>query len=121
MNTSSEPQADLEAKVAEAERGQELREKIIDALRTCYDPEIPINIYEMGLIYDVNVDAAGVAAIRMTLTSPACPAAVMIPAEVQNKVRAVPGVSDAKVEVVWDPIWTPERMSEAAKVQLGFF
>ena len=84
-----------------------------------YDPEIPVNIYELGLIYDVKVDPAGVAAVRMTLTSPNCPSAQELPLEVDAKVRSVPGVSDAKVEVVFDPPWNTCMMSEAAKLQLG--
>ena len=98
-----------------------LREKIIEALKTCYDPEIPIDIWELGLIYDIAVDAAGVAAVRMTLTAPGCPAAQSLPVEVAEKVKQVPGVTDAKVEVVWEPGWTKDRMSEAAKLQLGLW
>lgn len=98
-----------------------LRERIVDALRTCFDPEIPVNIHELGLIYEIDVDTVGAVRIRMTLTSPACPVAGSLPPEVEAKVRAVPGVSDAKVEVVWDPPWTQDRMSEAARLQLGLF
>ena len=100
---------------------EDLREKIIEVIRSCYDPEIPVNIYELGLIYDIDLDPASNVNIRMTLTAPSCPAAGSLPPEVENKVRAVPGVSSAKVEVVWDPPWTPEKMSEAAKLQLGIF
>ena len=100
---------------------QDVEEKVIAALATCFDPEIPVNIYELGLIYDVKVAPDGQVRILMTLTSPACPAAASLPGEVQAKTRAVPGVRDAQVELVWDPPWTPERMSEAAKLQLGFF
>ena len=92
---------------------------VIEAIRTCYDPEIPVNIYELGLIYDVKVDPAGVAAVRMTLTSPNCPSAQELPLEVEAKVRAVSGVTDAKVEIVFDPPWSTCMMSEAAKLQLG--
>ena len=99
----------------------EIEEKIIAALRTCYDPEIPVNIYEMGLIYDIDVNPSGDVVLNMTLTSPACPVAGSLPGEVQAKIAAVPGVKSAKVDVVWDPPWTPERMSEAAKLQLGMF
>jgi FeS assembly SUF system protein len=99
----------------------EIEEKIIAALRTCYDPEIPVNIYEMGLIYDLDVNPAGDVVLRMTLTSPACPVAGSLPPEVQAKVAAVPGVKSAKVDVVWEPPWTPDRMSEAAQLQLGMF
>jgi FeS assembly SUF system protein len=111
--------SDIDQKVAEATRIEELQEKIIAALKTCYDPEIPVNIHELGLIYDVAVSPEGKVHIKMTLTSPACPAAGSLPPEVQRKVKEVPGVSDAQVEVVWDPIWTPARMTEAARLQLG--
>ena len=100
---------------------EELREKVIDALSTCYDPEIPVNIYELGLVYDIDISPERAVHVRMTLTSPGCPVAGSLPPEVEAKVRAVPGVSAARVEVVWDPPWTMERMSEAARVQLGFF
>ncbi len=93
--------------------------EVIEALRTCFDPEIPVNIYELGLIYDVKVDPSGVVAIRMTLTSPNCPAAQSLPAEVEAKARAVRGVTEAKVDVVWEPPWEPSKMSEAARLQLG--
>jgi FeS assembly SUF system protein len=99
----------------------EIEEKIIAALRTCYDPEIPVNIYEMGLIYDLEVDPSGDVVLRMTLTSPACPVAGSLPPEVQAKVMSIPGVRSARVDLVWDPPWTPERMSEAARLQLGMF
>lgn len=94
--------------------------EIIESLCTCYDPEIPVNIYELGLIYQVKVEPSGSALVRMTLTSPNCPAAAELPAEVEAKVRAVSGVTDAKVDVVWDPPWDQSMMSEAAKLQLGF-
>ncbi len=97
-----------------------LKEQIIQALRSCFDPEIPVNIYELGLIYDVNIDPFGIVSIRMTLTSPHCPAAQSLPAEIQNKVQAVPGVEGVQVDVVWDPPWDTNKMSEAAKLQLGF-
>ncbi|MBM3801515.1 MAG: DUF59 domain-containing protein [Acidimicrobiia bacterium] len=96
-----------------------LRERIVDVLRTIYDPEIPVNIYEIGLIYSVDVDPANAVNIRMTLTSPACPAAGILPGEVEDKARRVKGVSDVKVDLVWDPMWSPSRMSETAKLQLG--
>ena len=86
-----------------------------------FDPEIPVNIWDLGLIYDVFVDARGVAAIKMTLTAPACPAAQTLPGEVASKVRGVAGVIDAKVDVVWEPAWTRDRMSDAAKLQLGMW
>jgi FeS assembly SUF system protein len=96
-----------------------LKPRIIEALCGVYDPEIPVNIHELGLIYDVKVGADGVVAVVMTLTAPACPSAQMLPLEVESRVREVPGVKDVSVEVVWDPPWTPDRMSEAAKLQLG--
>jgi FeS assembly SUF system protein len=96
-----------------------LETKIIEALHTCYDPEIPVDIYELGLIYDIKVEPSGAARIQMTLTSPNCPAAQTLPGEVQQKVQEVPGVTSAAVEVVFDPPWDRSRMSEAAMLQLG--
>ena len=93
--------------------------QVIEALRTIFDPEIPVNIYELGLIYDVKVEESGAVEIRMTLTSPHCPVAQSLPADVQAKVKEVPGVTEAKVDVVWEPPWDPAKMSEAAKLQLG--
>jgi FeS assembly SUF system protein len=93
--------------------------EVIEALRTCFDPEIPVNIYEMGLIYEVKVNEAGAVAIQMTLTSPHCPAAQSIPAEVEGKVRAIAGVTDVKIDIVWEPPWDQSKMSEAARLQLG--
>jgi FeS assembly SUF system protein len=104
-----------------AEAGQDLEQRVIAALRTCYDPEIPVNIYELGLIYKLDVDASGKVNIRMTLTSPACPVAGSLPGEVQAKVQAVPGVTAANVELVWDLPWDKDRMSEAAMLELGLF
>ena len=97
----------------------EIEKQVIEALRTCYDPEIPVNIYELGLIYEVKVAPNGVVNVRMTLTSPACPSAQELPIEAEAKVRTVPDVTDAKVEVVFDPAWDSSMMSEAAKLQLG--
>ena len=96
-----------------------LEERVIAVLRTVYDPEIPVNIYELGLVYDLKVDDDGKVSIRMTLTSPACPVAGALPQEVQTKVRAVPGVTSAQVDLVWDPPWDQSRMSEAALLKLG--
>ncbi len=93
--------------------------QVIEVLCTCFDPEIPVNVYELGLIYEINVDPSGAVSIKMTLTSPGCPAAQSLPAEVTSKVRAIPGVTDAKVDIVWDPPWNPDKMSETAKLQLG--
>lgn len=97
-----------------------LEAAVIDALSTVYDPEIPVNIYELGLIYDLDVLADGQVKIAMTLTSPACPVAGSLPGEVEAKVREIDGVSDVVVELVWDPPWTPDRMTEAARLELGF-
>jgi FeS assembly SUF system protein len=99
----------------------ELQGPIIEVIKTVYDPEIPVDIYELGLIYEIIVDAERRALVKMTLTSPACPSAQQLPSEVRYKVKAVPGVSDAAVEIVWEPPWDKDRMSEAAKLQLGFF
>jgi FeS assembly SUF system protein len=97
----------------------ELEERVVEALRTVYDPEIPVNIHELGLIYDVKVEPSGAVAVTMTLTAPGCPAAQELPITVEQRVRDVPGVTDARVEVVFDPPWCTDRMSEAAKLQLG--
>lgn len=93
--------------------------QVLDALRTCYDPEIPVNVYELGLVYQVAVDETGSVSIKMTLTSPHCPAVQSLPAEIESKVRAISGVTDVKVDLVWDPPWDPSKMSEAARLQLG--
>jgi len=99
---------------------KQLEERIIDALRTVYDPEIPVDIYELGLIYEVKVDEEGRAKVLMTLTSPSCPVAESLPQEVQEKVGAVNGVTEAKVELTFDPPWDKDMMSEAALLELGF-
>ena len=98
-----------------------LQPKIVDVIKTVYDPEIPVDIYELGLIYEVIVDAERRVLVKMTLTSPACPSAQQIPSEVRYKIKALPEVTDAWVEIVWEPPWSKERMSEAAKLTLGFF
>jgi FeS assembly SUF system protein len=113
--------AELDTLVADDARTAELKPAIVDAIRTVYDPEIPVNIWELGLIYDVIVDASGVAGVRMTLTAPGCPAAQSLPVEVSEKVKAVPGVTDAKVDVVWEPAWSKDRMSDVAKLELGMW
>jgi FeS assembly SUF system protein len=99
---------------------EKLKDKIVEILKTCYDPEIPVDIYELGLIYDISVDDKKVAHVKMTLTSPGCPVAGSLPGEVAEKVKSVVGISDAKVEVVWDPPWSPDMMSDEAKLELGF-
>jgi FeS assembly SUF system protein len=93
--------------------------QVLEALRNCFDPEIPVNIYELGLVYNLEIVSGGVVKIQMTLTSPHCPAAQSLPVEVENKVRAVPGVTEVKMDLVWEPPWEPSRMSEAARLQLG--
>jgi FeS assembly SUF system protein len=96
-----------------------LKDHVIAALKTVYDPEMPVNIYELGLIYGVDVDAGGQVALRMTLTAPNCPVAGSLPADVERAVRAVPGVTGVNLELTFDPPWTKDRMSEAAKLALG--
>lgn len=115
-NAISESTAEL---TVDAEKTAEIAPKVIEAMKTVFDPEIPVNIYEMGLIYEVLVDAGGRVGVKMTLTSPNCPAAQALPVEVRDKARSVEGVTDAKVEVVWEPPWTKDLMSEAAKLELG--
>ena len=96
-----------------------IKQQVIEVLKTCYDPEIPVDIYELGLIYNVEVNNDGAVEITMTLTSPACPVAESLPPEVESKVATVDGVSSARVEVTWEPTWTSEMMSEAARLTLG--
>jgi FeS assembly SUF system protein len=98
-----------------------LQDKVIETLRTCYDPEIPVNIYELGLVYEVKVELSGDVYVKMTLTAPSCPVAGTLPGEVEAKIRALEGVKDVRLEVVWDPPWDPSKMSEAARLQLGMF
>ncbi len=97
-----------------------LRAAVVAALKTVYDPEIPVDIYELGLVYELEVEARGAVSIQMTLTSPACPVAGTLPGDVEARVRSVEGVTDVVVDLVWDPPWGMERMSEAARLQLGF-
>ncbi|MFO1462790.1 MAG: SUF system Fe-S cluster assembly protein [bacterium] len=96
-----------------------LEQKVLDVLATCYDPEIPVNIYELGLIYKIDIDDNKNVGIQMTLTSPMCPVAGSLPGEVQSKVQAIEGIGEVKVDLVWEPPWGPDRMSEAAKLQLN--
>ena len=97
----------------------ELRQQVIQALRTIYDPEMPVNIYELGLIYEVKADEAGFVSVRMTLTAPNCPVAESLPPEVESKIKSVPGVTGTKLDLVFDPPWTKNMMSEAARLELG--
>lgn len=116
------PQANPDSPAMNAKPTPEGTEgKIVDALKTCYDPEIPVDIYELGLIYGVELNPETKHVdVNMTLTSPACPVAGTLPLEVEQAVANVDGVSSAKVDVVWDPPWNPDMMSEAAKLELGF-
>jgi len=98
---------------------QSMKDKVIEMLHTVYDPEIPVDIYELGLVYDVAINDAGEAYIKMTLTSPACPVAGSLPTEVEMKTRSVEGITDVKVDLVWDPPWTPDMMTEAARLTLN--
>jgi FeS assembly SUF system protein len=116
---ASAPQTDH--MTSDPAREAALKPRIIETLSTVFDPEIPVNIYELGLIYDIIVDASSVVGIRMTLTAPACPAAQTLPVEVKNTIAQIPDVTDVKVDIVWDPPWDRERMSDAAKLQLGLF
>ncbi|HEX6957233.1 MAG TPA: SUF system Fe-S cluster assembly protein [Ferrovibrio sp.] len=110
--TSTEKQAEIPSV-------EGLQEQVIETLKTVYDPEIPVNIYELGLIYNVEVNEARDVRIEMTLTSPNCPAAQSMPSEVEYKTKSIAGVGEVTVDVVWDPPWTPEHMSEAARLELG--
>ena len=107
--------------VSDPERLALLRPAIVAALSKVFDPEIPVNIYELGLIYDILVDTSDVVGIRMTLTAPACPAAQTLPVEVRQRVSEIPGVTGVRLDIVWDPPWDRDRMSDAAKLQLGMF
>ena len=98
-----------------------LEPKVQAAIKTVFDPEIPVDIYELGLVYEIIVDAQSYVLVKMTLTSPACPSAQQIPSEARYKIKALDGVKDAWVEIVWEPPWDKERMSEAAKLALGMF
>jgi FeS assembly SUF system protein len=97
----------------------ELKPLVVEAICGVYDPEIPVNIYELGLIYDIVIDASAVVHVKMTLTSPACPSAQQLPMEVASRIKAIPGVADADVEIVWEPTWSMDKMSDAARLQLG--
>lgn len=98
---------------------QDLREQVIQQLRECYDPEIPVNIYDMGLVYDIDIQDNGSVSIQMTLTSPMCPVAGSLPIEVEERVKSIPGITSARVDLVWEPTWSPDMLSEAAKLELG--
>ncbi len=108
-----------EASAAGSAESDALKVRVVEAVKTCYDPEIPVNIYELGLIYDIAVTPSSEVTVKMTLTSPACPAAMVLPGEVEDKIRVMAKPKDVIVEVVWDPPWNPSMMSEAARFQLG--
>jgi len=99
---------------------QQLQDKVIDTLKNIYDPEIPVDIWELGLIYHLKFDLEGNLIVEMTLTSPMCPVAESLPSEVETKLRAIPGIKDVKIKLVWDPAWDKDMMSEVAKLELGF-
>ncbi len=107
------------AEVSPAEPGGSIYDGVIAALKDIFDPEIPVNIYDLGLIYGVDVDAGGGVVVTMTLTTPHCPVAESMPGEVELRVGAVPGVRDAEVNLVWDPPWDPAKMSDEARLELG--
>ncbi len=118
--TTSQPQPP-EAAAAAVTDPSDVENGIVEALKTVYDPEIPVNIYELGLIYDIDIQEDGAVKVKMTLTSPGCPVAGSLPGEVQAKVAGAPGVTSVDVELVWDPAWNPSMMSEAARLELGMF
>ncbi len=99
----------------------ELESQVVETLKTIFDPEIPVNIYELGLIYHIDVTEAGAVDVKMTLTAPGCPVAFSMPGEIEAKILTIPAVKEARVQVVWEPAWNKDMMSEAAKLQLGFW
>lgn len=105
--------------VDEVPANEDLKNSVIDALKSIYDPEIPVDIYELGLIYDVDISEDGDAVVTMTLTTPHCPVAESLPNEVELRVLSVPGIRDAEVKLVWDPPWDPSKMSDEARLELG--
>lgn len=109
-----------DAAAAPAAGAADLEARVIEAVKTVFDPEIPVNIYELGLIYSLEVTQSGNVEIEMTLTTPACPVAGSLPGEVETRIREVEGVGEVTVQLVWDPPWSPDRMTEAAKLELGF-
>jgi len=98
----------------------DLKEQVMDAIKTVYDPEIPVDVFELGLIYEISVYPVNSVYVQMTLTSPSCPSAEAIPSEIEQKIKAIPGINDVKVEVTFDPPYSQDMMSEAAKLELGF-
>lgn len=106
--------------ISNADAAPDLREKVVAAIKTVYDPEIPVDVYELGLIYEVNVYPVNNVYVLMTLTSPSCPSAEVIPGEIEQRLREIEGINDVKVEVTFDPPYAQDMMSEAAKLELGF-
>ena len=104
---------------SESAEQADLRERIVQAIKTCYDPEVPVDIWELGLVYNIDIKPSGDVEVTMTLTSPHCPVAESLPPEVERKVAAVEGVAGARVDVTWEPPWTPDKMSEAARLELN--
>ena len=115
----SEPIENIAQPATEAP-SENLRDKVVAAIKTVYDPEIPVDVYELGLIYEINVFPVNNVFIQMTLTSPSCPSAEAIPSEVEQKIKAIEGINDVKVELTFDPPYSQDMMSEAAKLELGF-
>ncbi len=111
----------MSEKVTIMEEVKSLEERVVDVLKTCFDPEIPVNIYDLGLIYEVKVNDGNDVLVRMTLTSPACPVAETLPPDVENKIKELPDVNSAKVEITFDPPWDKDMMSEEAKLELGMW
>ncbi len=105
--------------IKEENQMEDIKEKVLEVIKSCYDPEIPVNIYELGLIYDIKVDASNNVSINMTLTSPACPVAGTLPGEVEQKIRDLPEVNNAQVVLVWEPQWCSDLMSDVARYELG--
>jgi FeS assembly SUF system protein len=115
------PVGQLNHRSTELSGHESLQEKVVEALKEIFDPEIPVNIYDLGLVYAIDIDPDANVAIQMTLTAPGCPVAQTFPGTVEGEVNKVEGVNRTSVELVWDPPWTQERMTEAARLELGFF
>lgn len=120
LNGADAPEASDAGAPAQEIEGETLDDKLLAALRSIFDPEIPVNIYDLGLIYDCEIDEDNKVYVSMTLTTPHCPVAESMPGDVENRLRAVEGVQDVEVKLVWEPPWTPENMSDEAKLELGF-
>lgn len=118
-NIHTDPSKSTSAEFDELPVDASLQQKVIAAIRTVYDPEIPVNIYDLGLIYQININDNADVEIEMTLTAPACPVAEILPAEVETMVKSVDGIHDAKVTLVWEPPWSQECLTEAARLELG--